>query len=410
MFVVESRCGSKDEVAAELSTRHTTGSNDTFRRDTETTLLKSLSEQHLSYLSQFGFNAELFESWRAAVRDGSFSIANNKVCGQLLAPNADQIRTMPREGSPERDGLAEIGKEAIRNGEFGVVILNGGMATRFGGAVKGTVDVIGDTSFLGLKMQDIRQAEDVCGGTIPVMLMNSFATAEATLEHCRAHDNFGLPASQISHFTQFISVRLDENGDIFEPESGEISPYGPGHGDFSFALRASGLLETFLAGGGKYLMLQNVDNLGARVSPAILGHHIQQRAEITCECAPKWPGDVGGSPYLLDGKLQLVEQIRYPDEFDPDIVDVFNTNTFHFTASALDRDFELGWYYVEKQVQGKKAIQIERLVGELTRHLKSNFIRVKRTGDGTRFLPIKTPDDLESARDEIRELYDASSA
>ncbi|MCA8943324.1 MAG: UTP--glucose-1-phosphate uridylyltransferase [Planctomycetes bacterium] len=368
--------------------------------------MKSLTEEHLSFLSRFGFDPELFESWRKAVRDGSLSLENNEVTGQLLAPAPDQIRSLPREDSEDRQELFEIGKAAIANGEFGVVILNGGMATRFGGVVKGTVDVVGETSFLGLKLHDVRRAEKTCGGTIPVMLMNSFATDEATTAHCREHEWFGLPKEQVDHFTQFISVRLDEKGNIFEPEKGQISPYGPGHGDFSFALRHSGLLQRFLENGGKYLMLQNVDNLGARVSPAILGHHIQNRAEITCECAPKWPGDVGGSPFVLDGKLQLVEQLRFPAGFDPDIVDVFNTNTFHFSASSIDRDFELGWYYVEKAVGDRKAIQIERLVGELTKHLKSNFVRVKRTGDGTRFLPIKTPDDLESARDEVRELYD----
>ncbi len=369
--------------------------------------LKALEDKHLEYLSRFGFDAELLESWRDRLRDGSLTAESNTMEGQLLAPAADQIRALPKSGTPERDELIAAGEEAIRNGEFGIVVLNGGMATRFGGVVKGTVDVLGDRSFLNLKLTDAHKTAERCGGRIPVMLMNSFATDEATRDHLREHSNFGVPDDLVSHFTQFISVRLEQGGDIFTTEDGDVSPYGPGHGDFSFALRASGLLEKFLEGGGKHLMLANVDNLGARVDPAILGHHIVNKAEVTCETAPKWPGDVGGSPYVVDGKLQLVEQIRYPSDFDPEIVDVFNTNTFHFDAKAIDRDFDLGWYYVEKSVGDKKAVQIERLVGELTKFLKSNFIRVKRTGDRTRFLPIKTPDDLDSCRDEIVEIYPA---
>jgi len=123
------------------------------------------------------------------------------------------------------------------------------------------------------------------------------------------------------------------------------------------------------------------------------------------ELAPKWPGDVGGAPYLCDGRVQLIEQIRFPEGFDPDIVDVFNTNTFHFATRALDRDFELGWYFVEKKVEGRPAVQIERLVGEMTRFLKSHFIRVRRTGPTSRFFPIKAPDDLKAGQDEIREMY-----
>ena len=93
-------------------------------------------------------------------------------------------------------------------------------------------------------------------------------------------------------------------------------------------------------------------------------------------------------------------------DFDPDIVDVFNTNTFTFTASALDREFNLGWYFVKKTIEDQAAVQIERLIGELTRFLDCNFIKVKRTGTENRFLPIKTPEDLDAARDEIAELYD----
>ena len=52
-------------------------------------------------------------------------------------------------------------------------------------------------------------------------------------------------------------------------------------------------------------------------------------------------------------------------------------------------------------------MQIERLVGEMTRFLKSHFIRVRRTGATSRFFPIKTPDDLTAGQDEIREMFAA---
>lgn len=369
--------------------------------------MNSLSEEQLARLAPYGFDPALLEQWRQGLRDRTLCREANILRSQILAPASDQLRALPKSGTPEREELTRLGHEAIQNGEFGVVILNGGMATRFGGVVKGTVEVLPGRSFLALKVGDILAAQMRFGGKIPTLLMNSFATDEATRAHFAEHDNFGMPADQIEHFTQFISARLTKKGEIFETADGDISPYGPGHGDFSFALRASGALQRFIDGGGKYLMLANVDNLGARVDACILGHHIASKSEVTVETAPKWPGDVGGSPYVVDAKIQLVEQIRYPDDFDPDIVDVFNTNTFHFSAAAIDRDFDLGWYYVEKKVDDKDAVQIERLVGELTKHLKSSFIRVKRTGDQTRFLPIKTPDDLESSREEIEEIYGA---
>jgi UTP--glucose-1-phosphate uridylyltransferase len=124
------------------------------------------------------------------------------------------------------------------------------------------------------------------------------------------------------------------------------------------------------------------------------------------ELAPKWPEDVGGSPFQYLGRTQLIEQVRYRPGFDPNIVDVFNTNTFWFTAQALDRDFDLGWYFVEKTVEGKKAVQVEHLIGEMTAHLPTNFLQIRRSGRKTRFLPMKAPEDLQAALEEVAEMYD----
>lgn len=368
--------------------------------------IEGLDPEQLAFLDRYGFDAELFARWQQQVASGELSKERNQVQGKLVAPGADSIHALPKRETPERQELEQLGLDAIGRGEFGVVILNGGMATRFGGVVKGVVPVTGDRSFLALKVGDVRRLRERCGAPIHVYMMNSFATDEATREHFAKHDNFGLPADEVHHFTQFVSIRMTETGEVFRTDSGEVSPYGPGHGDFAPALRASGCLKHFQEAGGKYLFLANVDNLGARVDATMLGHHIAQKAQVTIEVAPKWPGDAGGSPYLYEGKLQLVEQIRYPEGFDPDIVDVFNTNTFHFSADCLDRDFDLGWYFVEKKVDDRKAVQVERLVGEMSRFLKSNFVKVKRTGPQCRFFPIKTPEDLESGRDEIAELFD----
>jgi UTP--glucose-1-phosphate uridylyltransferase len=367
--------------------------------------VKSLRPEDLAFLEPLGFDAELFAAWRAAVRDGRLSTAHNVMRGALAAPPADALRELPRAGSREAAELEELGRRAIRAGQLGVVILNGGMATRFGGVVKGVVEVIHGLSFLGLKLTDVRSVQEEVGGEIPVFLMNSFATAEATAAHLREHGRFGLREAQVEAFQQFVSVRMEPNGDIFTTDDGGISPYGTGHGDCVPAFRHHGCLARFLARGGAHLFVANVDNLGARVSPLILGHHIAQQRDATVELAPKQEGDVGGAPYLVDGELQLVEQLRYPSGFDAGIVDVFNTNTFHFRAAALDREFDLGWYHVKKTVEGRPAVQIERLIGEMTRFLPTNYLRVGRSGPDGRFFPVKTPEDLASGRDQIRAMY-----
>jgi UTP--glucose-1-phosphate uridylyltransferase len=368
--------------------------------------LKALSQDDLEHLNRFGFDEVLFESWQKSVNQGWLSKENNVIQGELLAPPEGAIEGLPTPGSEDFETQIKLGARSIAQGELGVVILNGGMATRFGSVVKGVVDVLGrGRSFLGLKFEDICRAQDEYGGQIQVFLMNSFATQDTTLQHLEEYDYFGLSRKQVTNFTQYISVRMEKNGEILLTEDGKISEHGPGHGDFAPAFRSTGCLRQFTSAGGKFLFVSNVDNLGARVDALILGHHIRSNAELVVEVAPKWPGDRGGSQLLVDGKVQLVEQIRYPPDFDPDQVDVFNTNSFTFSAVELDRDFDLGWYYAEKEVEGRSAVQVERLIGEMTRFLKSRFVRIKRTGTESRFFPIKTPEDLEVGRQEIEEMY-----
>ncbi|MBK8098679.1 MAG: UTP--glucose-1-phosphate uridylyltransferase [Planctomycetes bacterium] len=370
--------------------------------------MHGLTAEQLEFLTRYGFDADLFARWRTDVAEGRLSKAANAVTGELLAPPQKAITKLPGGATKATKDLVKAGTTAIAEGQLGVVVLNGGMATRFGGVVKGVVPVLGRRrSFLALCAEDVLRAQARHGGRIHIYLMNSFATDEATKAHFQEHDQFGLDDDQVHHFTQFVSLRMQPDGSVFRLENGAISPYGPGHGDFADAFRQSGMLAHFQAAGGKHLLVRNVDNLGARIDPVILGNHLKHGTEITCEVAPKWPEDVGGSPYLYEDRIQLIEQIRYPTGFDPSIVDVFNTNTFTFAAAALIEPRPLGWYFVEKQVEGRKAVQIEHLIGEMTRFLQSRFLQVRRSGRDTRFLPVKTPEDLEAARDEIREMYDS---
>ena len=364
-------------------------------------------QAQLDHLTQFGYDATVQAAWQRQVADGIFSAANNVIEGPLAAPPGDQLDALPEPGTPAHRELAELGREAIARGEFAVCILNGGMATRFGGVVKGVVEVRDGRSFLGLAVDNARAVAEAADGRVRILLMNSFATDAATKEHFEQHQGFGADPDDLEHFTQFVQLRMTETGELFRMDSGELSAFGPGHGDFAPALRASGCLERFLDAGGKYIFVRNVDNLGALADPVVLGHHIHSNKDITCELAPKRAGDVGGAPYLYEDRVQLVEQIRYPADFDASIVDVFNCNTLTFTAAALTRPIELGRYYVEKSVEGRRAVQIEHLIGEMTAHLSTSYLRIPRDGPRSRFLPIKKPDELQTLRPEIDALYGA---
>jgi UTP--glucose-1-phosphate uridylyltransferase len=99
-----------------------------------------------------------------------------------------------------------------------------------------------------------------------------------------------------------------------------------------------------------------------------------------------------------------VESIRFPPGFDHSSLPVTNVNTVTFDLEALDRDFDLSWLYVEKMVEGRQAVQLEQVFHEASASLPTSYLRVPVTGPRSRFVPVKTPEDLAAAQDQLREL------
>jgi UTP--glucose-1-phosphate uridylyltransferase len=149
-------------------------------------------------------------------------------------------------------------------------------------------------------------------------------------------------------------------------------------------------------------LFSNIDNLGATFDPAILGQHIASKKQMTIEVADKDPGDKGGAPAEVNGRLQLVEGFLFPESFDQDSIDVFNTASYIFSADALLQEFELPWYVVKKEVNGDEVLQFERLAGDLSRDLSIQCLRVERD---ERFLPVKTQSDAQKIEPFIRKQY-----
>ena len=298
---------------------------------------------------------------------------------------------------------AVIGIRAFDNdpkGELAFCTMAGGMATRMGGIVKALVEVIPGHTFLQMRLADNRTASKRAGRPVPLWLMTSDATHDdivAALKKEGAGDH-------VAAFRQNLSLRLTPEGELFRGDDGKPSEHATGHGDLVDALRRSKLLDRFVAAGGKYVWITNIDNLGASIDPAILGRFIeatQKGIDVQCEVCRK-EGDKGGIPVHAEGKLQVLEEFRLPAGFDPSTVSVFNTNTFLVRAEPLLKQ-PLTWTYfeVEKKVDGRPAVQFERLLQEITAQMPSTYIEVPRDGAASRFLPVKDFDELAKRRADI---------
>ena len=273
------------------------------------------------------------------------------------------------------------------------------MATRFGGMVKCLVKVVDQHTFLDLKLKNIVDLKS----PVPVFLMNSFATDTDTRAHLTACDYCGVGAERLHIVAQHVSLRLTPEGKLYRDPKGHLSLFAPGHGDIFEVLANAPAFRRFIASGGKYVLVSNVDNLAATLTPKIVGLHVMGKKALTVEVAPKEPGDQGGAPARVDGKLQIVEGFRFPASFNQDDVPVFNTNTFMINAAQVRADYGLSWFRADKKVDGAPVVQFERLMGEATAFEDAQYLEVPRQGHEGRFLPVKTPDDLTSVRDVVRD-------
>jgi UTP--glucose-1-phosphate uridylyltransferase len=368
--------------------------------------ITSLPQDLRDHLARAGFDEDLFVSLATplfARGAGGAPADRNRIAGAVEAPRPGDIARAPAKGTAEHDGLAKAGRDAIARGELAFCVLAGGMATRMGGVVKALVKAFDDHTFLDLRLAENARWSREAGRPLPLWLMTSDAT-DAPIRHELAR--VGAP-SHVKTFQQNLGLRLTREGKLFRDEHGQPSTYSPGHGDLPDALRRSGLLASFVAGGGKYVWIANLDNLGATVDPAILGLFASRAEPVLVEVAPKVPGDRGGIPVWADAPagrmLQILEEFRLPPGFDAAKVPVFNTNTFLVRADALlTARTASTWFEVEKKVGDKTAVQFERLLQELTAQMPAAYVRVPRDGAESRFLPVKDHAELNTRRDEIR--------
>lgn len=331
-----------------------------------------------------------FENLQEQYKNGSLTVDTHRIKTSITAPSPESILTLPETNSSEYHNLEALGREALESKQVGAIVLAGGMATRFNyDKPKGLFPILDDYTFIDLKIKDLKS------WNLPVYIMTSEATHESTLNYLQ-EKNFYNYESHIFLFKQFSFPRLNKNGSIRSDRASS------GHGDFVEALKVEHHLQRFLENKGKYLFFSNIDNLGATVDVALLGMHIKNQKEMSIEVAAKAPGDKGGAPAEVGGRLQLVEGFLFPEDFDQDSIPVFNTASYIFNAEALMKEFQLPWYVVHKTVDNQEIVQFEHLAGDLSIELAIQCIQTERD---ERFLPVKKQSDVSLVQPLIKKKF-----
>ena len=305
-------------------------------------------------------------------------------------------------------------------GKTAVIKLNGGLGTSMGmDRAKSLLRVRGELSFLDVIVGQVRHVRQTYGVSLPLIFMNSFRTRDDTLEALSPYPDLavdGLPQDFLQN--REPKLRLDTLSPVDWPADPSLEWCPPGHGDLYTALEVSGVLDALLDAGYEYATVSNADNLGASPDPAMMGWFAATGAPYAAEVCLKTAADVKGGALVVrkdDGRLVLREtaQILAADmdaATDPDVHRYFHTNNLWFDLRVLratldERKGVLGLPLIrnEKNVDptdpiSPKVVQIETAMGAAVEVFDgATAIEVDRS----RFLPVKTTNDLLLLRSDV---------
>jgi UTP--glucose-1-phosphate uridylyltransferase len=319
----------------------------------------------------------------------------------------------------------DAGAEAL--GSTVVIKLNGGLGTSMGmDRAKSLLPVRDGLSFLDIIARQVLAARKQWGVTVPLVLMNSFRTRDDSLEALAAYDDLAVDGLPLD-FMQSREPKLlaDDLMPVSWPDDPSLEWCPPGHGDLYTALVASGLLTALREAGYRRAFVSNSDNLRATVDPRVATWFAQSGAPFATEVTRRTPADRKGGHLAIrrsDGRLVLRETAQTSDEDAEALRDIgthryANTNNLWLDLDALARKLEetngvLGLPLIrnDKTVDpsdpsSPAVIQVESAMGAAVEVFEG---ALALEVDRSRFLPVKSTNDLLGLRSDVYTL-DSSS-
>jgi len=311
-------------------------------------------------LPELGFDSSEHEQIRADLRRGRIGLAQNR-----LPASADIRDVEASDVWHAEDGASsryrETGMEALRRGLVAVISLAGGIGTRWtrgAGVVKALSPFARfagrHRNFLEVHLAKSRRTYSLCGTALPHVITTSYLTHGAIAEWAAREHNGGselflspgrsvglrlvpmardlkfaweeTPQQLLDEQKQKVRESLHAALIAWAQHAGEGSDYTDnlplqclhptGHWYEIPNMLRNGVLERLLTARPElqYLMMHNIDTLGADVDPGLLGWHIEQGAALGFEVIARQFEDRGGGLARVDGRARLVEGLALPSE------------------------------------------------------------------------------------------------
>jgi hypothetical protein len=333
-------------------------------------------------LDQYGFDRVQHEAIKADLRSGRVGLAQNRlpVSSKIEDVGPDDVFDATL-GLPR--ALYDLGLEALAAGAVAVVSLAGGSGSRWtkgAGVVKALNPFckLGgrQRTFIEVHLAKSRRISQLCGPTLPHVITTSYLTHAPIEAFLQAEKQYGyagplflspgrsvglrlvpmardlrfaweeMPQQLLDEQAQKVRDSLHHALIEWARQTGEGSDYTDnlplqclhpvGHWYELPNLFRNGVLAQLLDERPNlhYLMVHNIDTLGADVDPALLGYHIDQGADLTTEVITRRIEDRGGGLARIDGNLRLIEGLALPREEIEFNLSYYNSNT---TWVSLDR-------------------------------------------------------------------------
>jgi hypothetical protein len=328
-------------------------------------------------LVEHGFDPVQHEQIRANLRAGRLGLAQNR-----LPANSDIRDVAPGDVLDASESLETLnqyrsaGLDALRSGAVAVVSLAGGVGTRWtqgAGVVKALHPFCklgsGHRSFIEVHLAKSRRIGRLSGLELPHIITTSYLTHDRIAAHMSREDRYrytgplylspgkaiGLRLVPMARDLRFAweempQQLLDEQAQKVRDSlrsaligwavtQGEGSDYTDnlppqclhpvGHWYEIPNMLKNGVLAQLMRQRPRlrYLMVHNIDALGADVDPAIVGYVAESGAAFTAEVITRNIEDRGGGLARVDGRLRLLEGLAMPREEDEFALSYYNSNT-----------------------------------------------------------------------------------
>jgi len=337
-----------------------------------------------------GFDPVQHERTRDDLRRGRIGLARNRLPVDSEIMDVDDSDLIFARKGAIPSGAIERGEAAIRDGEAAVVSLAAGVGSRWtsgAGVVKAVnpfVMMAGrHRSFLELHLAKTGQTQERFGVAIPHVVTTSFLTHAAIEHHLALTGNYGHHGPVVLSRGQSIGQRLvpmardltflweegahevlDDNKQKVRDagrraildwarSKGEGADYTdnvpiqrfnpPGHFYEVPTLLRNGVLADLLDQFPRlnWLLVHNIDTLGANVDPGVLGLAIEAGSTLGFEVIARRIDDRGGGLARVNGRVRLLEGLAQPREDVEFRLRYYNTLTTWVDVSKLLAAFGL---------------------------------------------------------------------